>query len=85
MYLNQNNTNNYYRLKTHGSTGSILSLISVGSMGDSNVFEVPQHIYNKGCILTAEEGLAAAIKIGFPVMIKASEGGGGKGIRKVIF
>lgn len=29
-----------------------------------------------------EEGLAASQKIGFPVMIKASEGGGGKGIRK---
>lgn len=32
---------------------------------------------------TVEQGLAAAQKIGFPVMIKASEGGGGKGIRKV--
>ena len=29
-----------------------------------------------------EDGLEAAKKIGFPVMIKASEGGGGKGIRK---
>lgn len=29
-----------------------------------------------------EEALTSAQKIGFPVMIKASEGGGGKGIRK---
>ncbi len=32
---------------------------------------------------TAEEATAAAIKIGFPVMLKASSGGGGKGIRFV--
>ena len=32
--------------------------------------------------MDVNEGLAAAHKIGFPVMIKASEGGGGKGIRK---
>ena len=46
------------------------------------VVTVPDDIYQKGCVHTAEEGLAAAQKIGFPVMIKASEGGGGKGIRK---
>lgn len=44
---------------------------------------VPDKAYLDACVQTAEEGLAAAEKIGFPVMIKASEGGGGKGIRKV--
>ncbi len=43
---------------------------------------VPDDIYRKGCLKDAADGLTAAIKIGFPVMIKASEGGGGKGIRK---
>ncbi|KAF7731439.1 acetyl-coenzyme-A carboxylase [Apophysomyces ossiformis] len=44
---------------------------------------VPDKVYQDACVKTAEEGLKAAEKIGFPVMIKASEGGGGKGIRKV--
>ncbi|KAI8642972.1 acetyl-CoA carboxylase [Parasitella parasitica] len=44
---------------------------------------VPEKVYNEACVKTAEEGLKAAEKIGFPVMIKASEGGGGKGIRMV--
>ena len=39
-------------------------------------------LYRKGCVSTLEEGLSSAQKIGYPVMIKASEGGGGKGIRK---
>lgn len=44
---------------------------------------VPDKVYLDACVQTAEEGLRAAEKIGYPVMIKASEGGGGKGIRKV--
>ena len=36
-----------------------------------------------GEVHTAEEPLAVAEKIGYPVMLKASAGGGGKGIRKV--
>lgn len=44
--------------------------------------KISTELYRKGCVESAEEGLEAAQKIGFPVMIKASEGGGGKGIRK---
>ena len=43
---------------------------------------VPDDIYQKGCVKDVDEGLKSAEEIGFPVMIKASEGGGGKGIRK---
>jgi acetyl-CoA carboxylase/biotin carboxylase 1 len=45
--------------------------------------KISSELYRKGCVTNPEEGLLAAQKIGFPVMIKASEGGGGKGIRKV--
>jgi len=44
---------------------------------------MPQDIYDLANVVTAEDALACALRIGFPVMIKASEGGGGKGIRKV--
>uniref|UniRef100_A0A452TGM5 Acetyl-CoA carboxylase 1 n=1 Tax=Ursus maritimus TaxID=29073 RepID=A0A452TGM5_URSMA len=43
---------------------------------------VPEDVYNQGCVKDIDEGLQMAEKIGFPLMIKASEGGGGKGIRK---
>ncbi|XP_069882456.1 acetyl-CoA carboxylase 2 isoform X1 [Dipodomys merriami] len=43
---------------------------------------VPEDVYSLGCVKDVDEGLEAAEKIGFPLMIKASEGGGGKGIRK---
>ena len=43
---------------------------------------VPQDTYKKGCVSNVEEAAASAAEIGYPVMIKASEGGGGKGIRK---
>jgi acetyl-CoA carboxylase/biotin carboxylase 1 len=50
--------------------------------GKDKRIKISSELYKKGCVKTAEEGLIAAQKIGFPVMIKASEGGGGKGIRK---
>lgn len=48
----------------------------------SKKMAIPYETYQKGCILDIKEGIQAAQRIGFPVMIKASEGGGGKGIRK---
>lgn len=50
---------------------------------DTNLVSVEDDVYQKGCCSSPEDGLVKAKEIGFPVMIKASEGGGGKGIRKV--
>ncbi|XP_010868663.4 acetyl-CoA carboxylase 1 isoform X4 [Esox lucius] len=47
------------------------------------IINVPPDLYEQGCIHDVEAGLKAAELVGYPVMVKASEGGGGKGIRKV--
>ncbi|KAJ7416156.1 Acetyl-CoA carboxylase [Willisornis vidua] len=44
---------------------------------------IPLETYAQGCVKDVEEGLEVAMRIGYPLMIKAAEGGGGKGIRKV--
>ena len=66
------------------------SVSSIDSMGDkieskkialaANVSTVPGHM---GIIKDGKEAIKIAEKIGFPVMVKASAGGGGKGMRIV--
>ncbi|XP_069817486.1 acetyl-CoA carboxylase 2 isoform X2 [Dendropsophus ebraccatus] len=46
-----------------------------------SIIGVPSEVYERGCVKDVDEGLESAERIGYPVMIKASEGGGGKGIR----
>ncbi|KAJ4731697.1 Acetyl-CoA carboxylase [Rhynchospora pubera] len=44
---------------------------------------IPDEIYRQACVYTAEEAVSTCQVVGYPAMIKASWGGGGKGIRKV--
>ncbi|WP_122646862.1 acetyl-CoA carboxylase biotin carboxylase subunit [Enterococcus mediterraneensis] len=49
-----------------------------------NEADVPVIPGSDGEVSDVEEALAIAEKIGYPVMLKAAAGGGGKGIRKVL-
>ncbi|KAK6940126.1 Carbamoyl-phosphate synthetase large subunit-like, ATP-binding domain [Dillenia turbinata] len=50
---------------------------------DSCLDTIPDEIYREACVYTTEEAIASCQVVGYPAMIKASWGGGGKGIRKV--
>ncbi|KAJ2826052.1 acetyl-coenzyme-A carboxylase [Coemansia erecta] len=53
------------------------------TVNEAGLLEVPDDAYQAATTHNMAEGLKQALRIGFPVMIKASEGGGGKGIRMV--
>ena len=44
---------------------------------------VPVAAWSRGGVDTLDEAVAAAAQIGYPLMLKATAGGGGRGIRKV--
>lgn len=66
-----------------GPSGDIIDRMGNKSEARKTMMEagVPVVPGTKEPVFTAEEGLSFAKEIGFPVMIKASSGGGGKGMR----
>ena len=72
-------------LKFIGPSGDVIR-----SMGDKAAARammqaagVPVVPGSDGCVSDAEEALRVAERIGYPVMLKASAGGGGRGMRRV--
>lgn len=59
------------------------SIAQVKVPPESSLVSIPDEIYAKACVYTTEEAIASCQVVGYPAMIKASWGGGGKGIRKV--
>eukprot|EP00928_Gymnodinium_smaydae_P037781 TRINITY_DN26188_c0_g1_i1.p1 TRINITY_DN26188_c0_g1~~TRINITY_DN26188_c0_g1_i1.p1 ORF type:complete len:2149 (+),score=434.34 TRINITY_DN26188_c0_g1_i1:43-6489(+) len=65
-------------------TAGVCSIPWSGDGLEANLGEdgtIPDEIFQQGTINSVDEAIACAERIGYPVMLKASEGGGGKGIR----
>ena len=72
-------------VKFIGPSGAIMDMMGdkINARAQMIKANVPVIPGSEGEVFTADEALEVAEKIGYPVMLKASAGGGGKGIRKV--
>ncbi|MBP2623615.1 acetyl-CoA carboxylase biotin carboxylase subunit [Streptococcus oricebi] len=72
-------------IKFIGPSGAVMDLMGdkINARAQMIKAQVPVIPGSDGEVHTSEEALEVAQKIGYPVMLKASAGGGGKGIRKV--
>lgn len=74
-------------LKFIGPSYSVIDLMGNKSNSKALMKEakVPVVPGSEGCVENVKEAIKCAKEIGYPVLLKASSGGGGKGIRKVDF
>lgn len=72
-------------LKFIGPAGRVMDKMGdkINARAEMIQAEVPVIPGSDGEVLTVDEALEIADQLGYPVMLKASAGGGGKGIRKV--
>ncbi len=73
------------KIKFIGPSGAIMDKMGdkINARSEMIKAQVPVIPGSDGEVVTAEDALKVADEIGYPVMLKASAGGGGKGIRKV--
>ncbi|KAH8862498.1 Acetyl-CoA carboxylase [Schistosoma japonicum] len=80
-----NNNNNNELEVTDNSTSSIAKSTGLPPQRTSLYSRlISEKLYRSCCVTDVASCLKCAEKIGYPVMIKASGGGGGKGIRKAL-
>ncbi|MGT2828737.1 acetyl-CoA carboxylase biotin carboxylase subunit [Streptococcus hillyeri] len=72
-------------IKFIGPSGAVMDKMGdkINARAEMIKAEVPVIPGSDGEVFTAKEAIAVADQLGYPVMLKASAGGGGKGIRKV--